>query len=462
MYNVFSKVGTRDDAIMVQAVRKALGYRAPAQRRQRGRVRLRTLVGLRWIAVAGQSLAVAIVHYGFGYPLPIGYCVLAIAALAGITLAAQLRRHSADRLTDREAAAYLAFDILQLAVLLYLTGGLNNPFAILILAPATVSAAALSYRSTMGLALLAGISVLVLAFAHLPLPWPGEGFQIPARFVTGLAIALVTAIIFVTFYVFRVAEESRRLSDALSAAQATLDREQRASSLGALAAAAAHELGSPLGTISLVAKELARELPVTNPHRADVDLLVSQSTRCREILAELSAQPHLDKDHFLMLPTKVLVELAAEAHLRPGIRLSIDLATDPVEPQPPLLPRRPEIMHGLGNLLQNAIEFAAKDVRVTIAWNRSEIAVTIADDGPGFPDDLLGQLGDPYVSRDQLSAHSARQGDHMGLGVFIAQNLIERTGGWVTFRNASGGGAVVRVHWPREAFDRTEAVGGNT
>jgi two-component system, sensor histidine kinase RegB len=249
-----------------------------------------------------------------------------------------------------------------------------------------------------------------------------------------------------------VAQESRRLSDALAAAQAALDREQRVSSLGALAAAAAHELGSPLGTISLVAKELARDLPADSPHRSDADLLVGQSERCREILAELSRKPD-QKDHFHFLPAGLLVELAAAPHARPHVALRIEFSPDPSEPRDPVLPRRPEIMHGLGNLLQNAIEFAREEVKVVIAWTRAEIVITITDDGPGFPHDVLRRLGDPYLSGSSEGLDPGqRQGDHMGLGIFIAQNLIERTGGTVGFSNNDYGGAEARLSWPRGAF----------
>ena len=239
----------------------------------------------------------------------------------------------------------------------------------------------------------------------------------------------------------------------MSAAQAALDREQRVSSLGALAAAAAHELGSPLGTISLVAKELARDLPKESEHRADAELLVSQSERCREILAELSRKPDQDKDHFNVLPAGLLVELAAAAHARPHVALRIEFAPDPSEPRDPVMPRRPEIMHGLGNLLQNAIEFAREEVKVLIAWTRGEIVITVTDDGPGFPPDVLRRLGDPYLSSGGEGLdQNQRQGDHMGLGIFIAQNLIERTGGTVGFSNNDYGGAEVRVSWPRSVL----------
>jgi two-component system sensor histidine kinase RegB len=422
-------------------------------RRMVGRVRLRTVLIIRWIAVAGQALTLLVVHYALDFPMEIGWAGATVAALAAVTLAAQVRRPQSERLTDRESALYFAFDILQLAVLLYLTGGLNNPFSILILAPVTVSAAALSYRSTLGLAGLAIACIVLLGIRHEPLPWPDGAFNIADIFVAAFAIALILAVIFLTFYVYRVAQESRRLSDALAAAQAALDREQRVSSLGALAAAAAHELGSPLGTISLVAKELARDLPADSPHRSDADLLVGQSERCREILAELSRKPDQDKDHFHFLPAGLLVELAAAPHARPHVALRIELAPDPSEPRDPTLPRRPEIMHGLGNLLQNAIEFAVEEVKVLIAWTRVEIVITITDDGPGFPPDVLRRLGDPYLSSGgEGMDQGQRQGDHMGLGIFIAQNLIERAGGTVGFSNNDYGGAEARVSWPRGAF----------
>ena len=422
-------------------------------RRMAGRVRLRTILIIRWIAVAGQALTLLVVHYVLGFPMQIGWAGTTVAALAAVTLAAQVRRPQSERLTDRESALYFAFDILQLAVLLYLTGGLNNPFSVLILAPVTVSAAALSYRSTLGLAGLAIACVVLLGVRHEPLPWPEGDFDIPDIFVAGYAIALILAVMFLTFYVYRVAQESRRLSDALSAAQAALDREQRVSSLGALAAAAAHELGSPLGTISLVAKELARDLPKESDHRADAELLVSQSDRCREILAELSRKPEQDKDHFNVLPAGLLVELAAAPHARPHVALRIESAPDPSEPRDPVLPRRPEIMHGLGNLLQNASEFAREEVKVLIAWTRQEITITVTDDGPGFPADVLRRLGDPYLSSGGEGLDQGqRQGDHMGLGIFIAQNLIERAGGTVGFSNNEYGGAEVRVSWPRSVL----------
>lgn len=446
--------------------------RRPGPPVQRGRVRLQTLLAIRWVAVAGQASSLFFVDYVLGYEIPSVPTGFVVAALALATLVPQLRRKSSARLTDRESAFYFAFDMVQLSVLLGLTGGLHNPFSLLLLAPVTVSAAALSYRSTLGLTALAITCINALAFFHLPLPWPEESFfSLPPVFVLGLAIALGLAAVFISVYVFKVAEEARRVSDALMAAQSALESEQRISSVGALAAAAAHELGSPLGTISLIAKELTRDLPADSPYRPDAELLLSQAERCRLILAEIAARPVASsKDHFHVLPAPLLIEVAAEPFLRPSVALRIETVPDGGERQPPLLPRRPEIMHGLGNLLHNALEFAKEEVRVEIAWTRTEIAITIADDGPGFPPDLLDRLGDPYVSASapygakltgrygaRGARHAAvkaeRQGDHMGLGIFIAQNLLERVGGQVQFSNNSFGSAEVKVVWTRSVIE---------
>ncbi len=437
-----------------------------ARRHTRGHVRLRTLLAIRWVAVVGQAASLFFVNVVLGYPIELIPAVLTIGALAAATLVPQLKRKSNARLTDRQSAFYFAFDMIQLTVLLGLTGGLHNPFSLLLLAPVTVSAAALSFRSTLGLTALAITCVNILAFFHLPLPWPGGVFDLPSTFVLGVTIALGLAVVFISIYVFKVAEEARRVTDALMAVQSALDREQRINSVGALAAAAAHELGSPLGTISLIAKELTRDLPADSPYRADAELLLSQAERCRHILAEIAARPEQSsKDHFHVLAAPLLIELAAEPFMRPSVALRIEAKSGGDEHEPPVMPRRPEIMHGLGNLLQNAIEFAKEEVQVVITWSRAELAVTITDDGQGFPPDLLARLGDPYISaalgrygtklvRGGIKNGSdRRKGDHMGLGIFIAQNLLERSGGNVQFGNNEFGGAEVRVIWPRSALN---------
>src|SRR5262245_142748 len=256
-----------------------------------GRLRLRTLISIRWAAVLGQSAAVVLVHYGLGYSLPLFHCAAAIGASALLNVVLTLRGHLGRHLSDYHAVVYLAYDVLQLTALLYLTGGLNNPFALLILAPVIVSATALSRPATIGLGGLAVAGITILAFYYQPLPWPAPGFALPEYYLLGVWQALVIGILFIAAWVGSVSEEARTMSDALVATQVALSRAQRLSELGALAAAAAHELGSPLATIAVVAKEMRRDVPPGTPLADDVGLLIEQSDRCREILAQLSRRP---------------------------------------------------------------------------------------------------------------------------------------------------------------------------
>ncbi len=420
----------------------------------RGRVRLRTLALIRWVAIAGQATALLVVHVGLGYRLPIWPALAVVGASAVVNIWTMLGRPAPARLGDRKVAIYLGFDQLQLAALLYLTGGLHNPFAVLILAPVTVSATVLSRASTIALSLVALTVLVLLALFHLPLPWPDDSFEIEPVLVLGLGLALAVSTVFVAAYVFSVAEEARRMSDALSATQMALDREQRLSALGSLAAAAAHELGSPLGTIALVAKELARDLPPGSPLEDDVELLISQSARCRDILAELGARPEADGGTpYSRMSLPALVEIAAAPHRsgRVGLVLDAGPAPGPHGAAAPEVARSPGILHGLGNLIQNAVQYAHGEVRVAVAWDDARVTIGIQDDGPGFDPGLLDHLGEPYLSGRSAGRAGDAEGDgeHMGLGVFIAQNLLERSGATLRFGNRPGGGAEVVATWRR-------------
>jgi two-component system sensor histidine kinase RegB len=434
---------------------RVLGRRDSAGPTIGGRVRRGTLNTIRWVAILGQLAALFFTHFGLRYELPLGWALCAVAASALVNLWASRRGRASSRLSDREAALYLGFDLIELAALLYLTGGLNNPFAILILAPVTVSAATLSRATTAMLAALAVVAVVVLSLWHLPLPWPTPGFALEPVFILGLAAALALSTLFIAIYIFSVAEEARRMSHALSATQMALDREQQVSALGALAAAAAHELGSPLGTIAVVAKELAHELPPDSPFKDDVQLLLSQSERCRAILASLAAKPEVGGGTpFDSIGVKQLVEMTAAAHRRHDVDLSIQelVLNSDGSTVAPKVARRPEILHGLGTLLQNAIEFARSMVEVKALWRDGQLTMTIADDGPGFPPDLLGHLGEPYLS----GGDQGRGGEHMGLGIFIAETLLARTGANVSLANRREGGAQVTIEWPRGPLAGTD------
>ena len=418
---------------------------------RRGRVRLRTLVAIRWAAVAGQAAALLVVHYGLLFPLPLVPAFLCVLASAIFNLWVQ-RGRGRMWLGDRDAALTLAYDQVQLGALIYLTGGLHNPFSVLILAPVTVSATLLSRRSTIWLTGLAVVVVSLLAIAHEPLPWPDPDFSMEPVYVFAAWVALVLAAVFIAAYVWSVAEEARRMSDALAATQMALDREHRLSALGALAAAAAHELGTPLGTIAVAAKELTREAPKGSALAEDAALILGQSERCREILARLARRPEMTgPDHpSILRPLSLIVAAAAEPHqaAAPAVALHTRSLGDPSKE--PRLEDRPALLHGLGNLIQNALQFAANRVEVDIAWDAKEVTVAIRDDGPGFPPEILDQVGDPYLS---LRAEDGEGKLHMGLGIFIAETLLQRTGATLRFSNLPQGGAEVAIRWKRATLE---------
>jgi two-component system, sensor histidine kinase RegB len=420
-------------------------------------VSLRTLVLIRWVAVIGQALAVLFVHYALDFRFSAEGALTAVAISAALNIVATLSHRSGARLGDREALLYLAYDTLQLSVLLFLTGGLQNPFAILMLAPVTVSATILSRSSVFLLALLTVAALSFLALLHLPLPArPGLSLAPRPLYVLAMWTALVLSTLFIAGYIWSVAEEARRMRDAFAATQLALAREQRISAVGGLAAAAAHQLGSPLPTIALVTSELARDLPADSPYGEDVQLLLSQSERCRTILAELSRQRGgEDAEHFEPVPVSALVEAAGGPHQREGIVITYRIAPArtaaglPIDE--PVAAQSPEIMHGLGNLIQNAAQFAQHEVTVTTSWNEETAAVDVVDDGPGFPLPVLARIGEPYISG------RSGEGDHMGLGIFIAQSLLERTGAELEFSNIADGGAEVTVEWRRARLAAQQA-----
>ena len=416
-----------------------------------GRVRLRTLIVIRWIGVAGQLITICVAAYGLELNLPLGSLFGVVGVSALLNLAAMAQRRSKVRLGDRDVAVYLGYDLLQLAVLLALTGGLDNPFAVLLLVPLTVSAMVLERRSTMLLTILTLVCVSLLGIWHAPLPSGPEGpMELPSLHNLGVWIALTLAAGFVAVYVWRVAEEARRFADAYTASQSALARQEQVSAVGALAAAAAHELGTPLATISVVAKELAREVHPDDPLAEDIALVASQAERCRDILTELTRQPETSGGApYDRLSPAALIEAAALSHRRAGIALSIVTPPTHAGP-PPVIKRSPEMVHGLGNLLQNAFQFARRKVVVETDWDAQELRIAIKDDGPGFAIGVLDRLGEPYLSGRGLGGDA--EGHHMGLGIFIASTLLERSGARMSFGNNRSGGALVVVRWKRHMF----------
>lgn len=418
-------------------------------------LRLDTLVRLRWLAVAGQSAAVLFVRYGLGFHLPILPSFALVGASVALNLVLRLKFSSIHRLDGIHATLLLGWDVMQLTGLLWLTGGLENPFACLLLAPVLVSSASLPPRSTALLGVVVAVAVTMLAASHAPLPWgAGSPPSLPVLYVVGIWLALILTLSFSALYAFRVADESRRLAEALTATELVLQRESHLVALDGLAAAAAHELGTPLGTITVVAREMERELPAGSPLAEDVALLRSQSERCREILRKLSSMGE-DPDAFFARQSLVgVVEEVVEPFRDLGTEIEIRrLAAGP----DPIGRRNPAILYGLGNIVENAVDFAAHRVTLTLDWNDREVALVVADDGPGFSSGVLERLGEPWVTTrqpplaDDEPADRDGAGGGLGLGFFIAQTLLMRSGAKVSCRNkrAPEHGAEIRVLWPR-------------
>ncbi len=429
------------------------------------RLRLQTIVRLRWIAVLGQTLAVVGVYSGAGFALPIGLCMLVIALSAWLNVFLRIRFPASHRLKSSYASTMLGYDVLQLAALLYLTGGLQNPFAFLLVVPVTVSASTQPLGATFLLGALAILCASALTVFHLPLPWhPAGTLELPALYVVGIWVAVVSGIAFIAIYARRIAREARQMSDALAATELVLAREQQLSALDGLAAAAAHELGTPLSTITVVAKELLRELPEDSAHREDLTLLRTQAERCREILSTLTRRVTEPDLVFSRMPLGHLLEEVVEPHRVHGVEIEVDARADEElkagddARREPISLRDPGVLYGLGNLIENAVDFAETRVRVDARWNGERVAITISDDGPGFAALVLERLGEPYVTSrpaETVDDRPAEDSFGLGLGVFIAKTLLERSGGRLEPSNREPPleGAVVEIVWPRDALD---------
>ena len=419
-------------------------------------MRLRTLVLVRWFAIAGQVLALVIGQQLYGLKLALGPCAIAIGLSVLTNLLAVVIFPDNRRLSEAETVLTLLFDTLQLSLLLAFTGGLNNPFALLILAPVTIAATVLPSRSTLLLASCAVGMVTIVGLVHIPLRTENNSLlEMPVVFVFGFWVAIVTGIIFISIYTRRVTAEMTSMSEALLATQMALAREQKLTDLGGVVAATAHELGTPLATIKLVSAELMEELQDAKDLHSDAQLIHEQAERCGDILHSMG-RAGKDDLHLRITPWSALVREAAEPHLDRGKNVKFVFSQNlEFDMDQPKTLRKPEVIHGLRNLIQNAVDFAQSEVRIDVGWSEAEIFVTISDDGSGFAPQVINRIGDPFMRRKKHDAQSsARPGyDGMGLGLFIAKTLLERSGSELEFLNASTDhslrGAVVRGVWPR-------------
>lgn len=426
------------------------------------RLRMQTIVRLRWFGVGGQLITVLGVYWGLGFDLPIGLCFALIALSAWVNVFLRVGYPARHRLSTNFAMGLLAYDIAGLAALLYLTGGIVNPFAFLIVAPVTVSAATLPPRNTVILGLFALLTAALLVEWHLPLPWePAGSFTLPRLYKFGILGSIAAGMIFLVLYAARLSKEARLMTTALAATEHILAREQKLHALDGLAAAAAHELGTPLATISLVTRELERDTATHPALKDDIALLRSQADRCREILRKLTRSPSEQDPHHVSLPVTQLLQEAAAPYRMLATKVEIssrpaDLATAGLGE--PIGERRPGVIYGLGNLVENAADFAREKVEIDARWDDRELIVTIADDGPGFSPEIIDTLGDPYVTtrgQGQRAGRTSKEGSGLGLGFFIAKTLLERSGARLVFSNRPppATGAIVKIVWPRAQFD---------
>ena len=436
-------------------------------------VRLRTLVMLRWMAITGQAATVLIATELLNFQLPLALCALAISASVSFNVIAHIVHPAEKRLSERGTLFSLAFDLVQLASMLMLCGGLSNPFAVLILAPVTIAATALRLRSTILISVGALFCIPLVSQFYLPLVQAdGSVVDVPSLLQAGFAAALGIGVVFLALYSRRVTVESYAMSEALSATQIALSREQRLAAIGGIAAAAAHELGTPLATIKLVAGELSHELQDHPELAEDVALIKSEADRCGAIMADLS-QGGRDDSHVKHAPVSSVIEEAAEPHMNRGkdllIRINGILAEDVADDQPNVR-RSPELVHGLRNAIQNAVDFASSTVWIDVAIVEERLRIAVGDDGPGFGTDILPKLGEPYVSTRARGSRRLADGQYegMGLGLFIARTLLERTGAALAFANGSDArrrasalpeaevetmlppGAIIEMTWPLE------------
>ncbi|MFD2238886.1 ActS/PrrB/RegB family redox-sensitive histidine kinase [Aureimonas populi] len=417
--------------------------------RESQRLRLATLTRLRTLSITGQTAACVFVAWVLWFPFPVSACFALIALSLALNVWLRLRYRKSHRLSSRAVALVMAFDILQPASLLFLTGGIYNPFAIFLIVPAMIAAATQPPQTVLGLSLLAVASASFLTFFHFPLPSAGElPPALPQAYVGGLWLGIVVTLAFATFYIYRVAAEARALSDALGATELVLQREQHLSALDGLAAACAHELGTPLATIALVAKEMGRATPADAPLREDVDLLITQSERCRDILRRLTSLSAHSEEHMARLPLLSLVEEVSAPHKGFGIAITVEAKGN--SGQEPVTRRNAGVLYGLGNIVENAVDFAVAQVTLRVHWDEERVRVLVLDDGPGFSPEVLSRIGDPYMARRE--GDERETGGGLGLGLFIAKTLLERSGAEIAFRNREAGGASVSISWPRTAL----------
>lgn len=419
-------------------------------------LRLGTLNRLRWVSLSGQFVALLYVGLVLGFPVPVWPCAVLVLFSVCLTVFLQLRYPPSLGLRTVPAMLLLAYDALQLAALLFFTGGLQNPFALIFIVPVMTSAIALPLGATVLMASLVLILSGVIAVFHWPLPWyPGETFILPQLYNVAVWFGLAVCVVYATICAWRVTLDERRMHDAMASADVGLARGQQLVALDGMAAAAAHALGTPLSTIAVAARELERRLPEDDAMAPEIEVLKTETDRCREILSRISLLRAGKDEIYESVPISQFLEEIVEPFRSMGPMILTRSAADRDGGGEPQILRSPAIRYGLGNLVENAVEFAASTVDLRAMSTVREIEILVEDDGPGFSSDVFARLGHPYVTDRRGARPVGSRQDGLGLGVFIAKTLLERTGARIAFQNRREPekGAAIHLIWPREALE---------
>ena len=401
-----------------------------------------TVVILRWIALLGQLISIYLVHFYLKFELPIIFCSITIfcGGLTNIFIQFNLKK---KQLSNLESTILLFYDVIQLAVLLFLTGGATNPFVVFLIVPAIISSTLLNLTSTIFLSFITVICLLILTFNYYPLPHSGDlHFHVPDYYINAIPTSLIIILVFLNYFGFRFGFEARKRGNALSKLESVLAKEQELDSIGHQAAAAAHSLGTPLSTITVVAKELKKEISKDPRFSEDIDLLLSQVKKCGEILKKISRREIVDDEYVSNIKLQDLlfeITKSFEDITQKEIYLNVDKAKKPIP-----IKRSPEVTYGIRNFIGNAVKFSNKKVIIYLIQESGEVKILISDDGPGFPDDVFKIIGEPYISSNSKKLRSK---SGLGLGTFIGKTLLERKKAFIDFFNGPKGGAEVEIKW---------------
>ena len=403
---------------------------------------LGNLIKIRWIAIFGQILAICFVFYFINIQIPFFETLIIIFLSVALNFYSYFEERKNKSISNIKAFSFLLFDTIQLGFLLFLTGGIINPFSILILAPVITSASYLPALMTVVLSTISIVIIIILNFYFIPLDLGAE-FYLPEIYSFGLVASLIITVIFIAIYAYLFASSSRKISNALSISKLQILNQKKITEVGSLSAAAAHELGTPLNTIFLILNDLLKEKKLIDDKNIakDILLLKSQAERCREILQRFSKNPLKLKDNFLeKVKITDLIKINFEKFNKNKKLIIKKIKLD----NEPKIIFKDEIMYALGNIIQNAIFYSKKNVTAELNYNNSQVRIFIKDDGNGFSKDIIDKLGEPYISKN-------KQG--MGLGIFIAKNLIENMGGKINFFNSKDDNAVVEIIFENSILD---------